>query len=303
MLNKAEKQEIEIIVSNILKKKVFFYCSLAVLIFGGSMYGIYLEIRKIIIEKVVEQFNEPKIQEILQEVASNEAKNIIENRLNPEISRSNRLITENRSQLESEIREVKKETEYFRDYLEGKKLSFSKEFDTLKEQVDFLKQRNMLTSLADEAISSGSSRAFEELKKIQVARELENAKSSELSRIYNFYAVMTRIEGVSIAATDPNGTRAVDKEISTDVLLNDLVNHSDWQIRAKAAELLKDRKEEGVSDLLLDAAKNDPRLDVRKIAHKSFAILNGIKSPDVFDVECTIELLQKKKDVPQSNQK
>ena len=107
---------------------------------------------------------------------------------------------------------------------------------------------------------------------------------------------MTRIKGVSIVAEESDGRKTKDDEISTQILLKNLANHEDWQIRAKAAQLLKDRKEEIVSEALLKAVKSDPRLDVRKLALKSFAIINDVELPDVFDAQCAIELLQLKKE-------
>ena len=131
---------------------------------------------------------------------------------------------------------------------------------------------------------------------LPVSEQLQNAKLSEVFRVKNHYATMTRIKGVSIVAEESDGRKTKDDEISTQILLKNLANHEDWQIRAKAAQLLKDRKEEIVSEALLKAVKSDPRLDVRKLALKSFAIINDVELPDVFDAQCAIELLQLKKE-------
>lgn len=296
MVTKAQQKEIETVVSSILWRKFKAFGAIFTILFGGSMWGIYSQTERIVINRVTEQFNEPRIQEILQGVASNEAKSIIENTLNPEVAKMNELIATSRKELESEIAEVKQETKYFKDYIEGTKLSFSKEYATLADQVNFLKQRNILTSLADEAISQGSASAYEELQALPVSEQLQNAKLSEALRVKNYYATMTRIKGVSIVAKELDGRKTKDDEISTQILLKDLANNENWQIRAKAAQLLKSRKEEIVSEALLKTAKSDPRLDVRKLALDSFAIINDVKLPDVFDVQCAIELLQLKKE-------
>ncbi len=296
MVTKAQQKEIEMVVSSILWRKFQAFGAIFAIFFGGGMWGIYSQTERIVINRVTEQFNEPRIQEILQGVASNEAKSIIENTLNPEVAKMNELIAASRKELESEIAEVKQETKYFKDYIEGTKLSFSKEYATLADQVNFLKQRNILTSLADEAISQGIASPYEELQVLPVGEQLQNAKLSEVLRVKNYYATMTRIEGVSIVASEPDGRKTKDDEISTQILLKDLANNESWQIRARAAQLLKNRKEEIVSEALLKAAKNDPRLDVRKLALDSFAIINDVKLPDVFDTQCVIKLLQFKKE-------
>ena len=107
---------------------------------------------------------------------------------------------------------------------------------------------------------------------------------------------MTRISWVSIVAKEPDGRNTKDDEIATQTLLKDLVNNENWQIRAKAAQLLKNRKEEIVSEILLKTAESDSRLDVRKLALESFAIINDVKLPDVFDAQCAIQLLQLRKE-------
>ena len=161
MVTKAQREEkMEKIVSSILWRKITKFGFVFTLLFGGSIWGSYSQIERIVINRVTEQFNEPQIQEILQGVASNEAKSIIQNTLNPEIAKMNELIATSRKELGSEIAEVKQETKYFKDYIEGTKLSFSKEYATLADQVNFLKQRNILTSLADEAISLGSASSY-----------------------------------------------------------------------------------------------------------------------------------------------
>jgi hypothetical protein len=298
VVTKAQREETEMekVVSSILWRKFLAFGAVFTLLFGGSMWGIYLRTQRIVIGRVTEQFNEPRIQKILQEVASNEAKSIIENTLNPEIAKMNELIANSRNEIESEITGVKQETKYFEDYIEGTKLSFSKEYATLADEIKFLKQRNILTSLADEAISQGIANPYEELQILPVGEQLQNAKLSEVLRVKNYYATMTRIKGVSIVASEPDGRKTKDDEISTQILLKDLANNENWQIRAKAAQLLKNRKEEIVSESLLKAAKSDPRLDVRKLALDSFAIINDVTLPDVFDTQCAIELLQFKKE-------
>ena len=49
--------------------------------------------------------------------------------------------------------------------------------------------------------------------------------------------------------------------------------------------MLRTRKEKLVPDYLLHALKNDPHLEVRKYAKRSFASITGFTSRDIFALE------------------
>lgn len=236
------------------------------LLFGYSL----LEIPKKIKTLVTEKFAEPKVKETFTEVAEKQAKTIIEDQIQPE-----------RENIEIEIGS-------FRTYLDTSRKNFSEKYETLAEEVTFLKERNRLLRLGDKAITDGDRKALAKL--VSIAKkppkpELFPAVSSEILRVKSFYITVTRIKGASITHTKPDGTKMVDDEIPTNILIEDLKHNAKWVVRAKSAQLLKARKEKGVPEALLYALRNDQQLDVIKIALDSFESVTRFKATDVFACE------------------
>ena len=64
-----------------------------------------------------------------------------------------------------------------------------------------------------------------------------------------------------------------------------MLANNEWTVRVMAASALKNRKEKGVPDVLLNAARNDQKLDVVKEAIDSFESVTGYTSSDVFGYE------------------
>lgn len=104
---------------------------------------------------------------------------------------------------------------------------------------------------------------------------------AEILRVKGFYISGTRIKGISLSYTAPDGSKKTDAEIPTHILISFLSN-SNWPLRANAAELLANRSEKGVPEALIKAF-DDSNLDVRKIALDSFERITGFTRIDVFD--------------------
>ena len=113
---------------------------------------------------------------------------------------------------------------------------------------------------------------------------LERARAAVLE-VKLSYIGTTRIKGIEIHRTKEDGTRVEENDFETIWLIEDLINHQNWRIRIKAANLLVKRKEIDVPEVLLEAMENDPNLWVRKEALDSFERVTGFIARDVFQFE------------------
>jgi len=267
------------------------------LVVGGfsllTIYGLYRiysnvidKSEEFITESITLKFAEPKIANTFNDVAENQAQRIIEDNLNPAIEKATSFVSEKILLFEKDLKEFKNKYD-----LELKKLA---------KEVDYLKNRNEVLRLSDEAIATGDAVPFEQLESIYDSSTDEDIKKSALSEIFrvkSHFATMTRIIGIDVKYIDPQtGKEFKEREIPTEALIQGLKVAKPWQYRARIAELMKERKEKQVPEALLDAIKNDKNLEVRKKAMDSFEAVTGFTSRDVFGYSFAQEWWDKTKE-------
>jgi len=233
---------------------------------------------------ITKQFDEPRIKQTLTEVANTKAEDILMKQIRPEIDN-----------LKAEIN---KELGSVKELAEDLKTKYAADYSSFNLEVVKLKDRNRLTELADMAISNRDVVAYSELEKIandSTKPELIPAAVSEIKRIKTFFATMTSVKGLFLIQKGPLGTELKDNDIPTTGLISYLRNNNNWLARVKAAELLANRKEKGVPEVLIEIMKNDTNLEVRKVALQSFESITGYVSNDVFDFEAANEWWLKNK--------
>ena len=166
-------------------------------------------------------------------------------------------------------------------------------------QLDLLAGRNRLTLLADTAIASGDRKAFDQL--VALAgdegsdQRLRDGTSAEISRVKTFYGSMTRlgVEALPVATLYPSLKSDEEEALSTRqlvLLLGD--QEKAWRVRMRAAYLLGSRKGVGVAEVLVEAAKGDPNLDVVRERIVSFEENTGFRSQGMFEVGEMVEWWQ-----------
>lgn len=226
-----------------------------------------------IVNSIKEKFAEPEITQTLNEVAQNQAHQIIENNLTPAIKKAT-------SSIMLKIESFDKNLQEFND-------KYDLELKKIAKEVEHFRNRNEVLKLSDAAIATGDAASFEELENIFNTSTDDNIKKialSEILRVKNYIATMTRIKGVEIEYIHrQSGKKLIGKELSTETLIKKLQNEAIWQYRAKIAELLRSRKEKEVPEALLDAIKSDKILEVRKKAMDSFQSVTGFSSRDVIN--------------------
>ncbi|HSI62244.1 MAG TPA: hypothetical protein VLE43_03975, partial [Candidatus Saccharimonadia bacterium] len=147
-----------------------------------------------------------------------------------------------------------------------------------------LKERNRLTTYADEAIATGAREPYDRLwmsLEDQRLVKLIHAARAEILRVQNFYLSGSRIEAYTIQVGDyfPESASLKDSQLKDEQLI-ELLEKKDnpWQVRMKAANLLGLRRSRAVGDALVKAVKYDENLDVVKEATFSFEQMTGFRA-------------------------
>lgn len=222
--------------------------------------------------RIETEFKTEKIKSTVVNVAENQAHQIIKNRLEPSIRES--------------IAIIDKRTISFEDNLNKFTEKYYAETDILSEEVEYLKRRNDILKLRDDAISTGRSDPYDKL-----VNFIENSNKKQdkamllalIKEVKGHFATMTSLGDSDISYTDPVTQEEIKNEqVPTEVLFNDFQSSIDWKNRAKAVIILGSRKEFGVPELLLQAM-HDEYLEVRKLAVNSFVRVTGYDAIDVFE--------------------
>lgn len=226
---------------------------------------------------IAKQFSDPYLKNTLQDVAKNEARVVIEKEIQP-------VIDSFMSTLRNELSGVE-------NFANNTKTKMEKEYVSIESEILYLKVRNNLTRLADLAIVTGEKRYLNQLQ--EVVTKYQNtvfldAMLSEIARIKLFYSTMTSIKALKatdITFKDDLGNTHTYEQVPTEQLIKDLKENPKWMVRAKAAELLQGRKEKDVPDALLASIFEDPNLFVARDSLRSFEVLTGYVSGDIFNTD------------------
>lgn len=141
-------------------------------------------------------------------------------------------------------------------------------------------------SKLEKAAIDGDRKSYERLQDYESSDdELNERAGLAVLSVKRFYIGTSKTKGVQIHRTGPSGERIEEKDIETSWLIQDLNESSNWVVRARVAELLKKRKENGVPEALLNAMETDANLWVCREALQSFESITGYKEIDVFDFE------------------
>jgi HEAT repeat protein len=94
-----------------------------------------------------------------------------------------------------------------------------------------------------------------------------------------------------------DGTVKKDGDIPTTKLIENL-SDPDWKVRAAAAELLGERKEKGVPEILLKVARTDVHLEAVRAASASFKSIVQGPEPSNIDIDDFNQWLKEKTGTP-----
>jgi hypothetical protein len=144
-------------------------------------------------------------------------------------------------------------------------------------ELRLLKERNRLTTYADESIATGLRRPLNLI--IDAMRDpdranLFHAAQAEYYRIMGHFQLLNRIEPtykLPLSELFPQKTPASEANLTIEQLISLLENKElAWQVRLRSAFLLGGRRTPEVNAALVKAFTDDPSLDVAKEAQLSF---------------------------------
>ncbi len=150
-----------------------------------------------------------------------------------------------------------------------------------QEELVLLKERNRLTSYADEAIATAAREPYERLWDTLAdprLADMVHAARAEILRVQNFYLSGSRIDrfDIPVATYFPEEAMLRDTQLKDDQLIKLLSNQKNpWEVRLKAANILGTRRSLSVGDALVEAISKEQNLDVMKEATFSFEQMSG----------------------------
>jgi hypothetical protein len=165
---------------------------------------------------------------------------------------------------------------------------------TIQEELETLRARNLLTELADRAISDGDRVAYANLRS-SLKGELSEARrasvEAEVLRVEHFYSSSARLGRFQLPLRDlfPGEEVTEESKLTTEQLvglLGDKGNH--WKVRTRAAWLLSGRPSSQATEALVEAIRSDPNLDVVKECVYSFEDNTQYRSEHLFDTEALV---------------
>ena len=236
-------------------------------IFAAS-FAIYQFTSSLAMDRLDIEFSQPRIQKVIQQAATTRASEIIEARITPAINQANATIEQLEGELSSKV-----------DNLLGQ---YQKDLENLRQEVDYQKKLREIQGLQHLAMN-GSYEAYASLERYESTdKSLKLAARSAALFTKGFYLTGTRVSGVEISKTLPDGTQVKNKKLDTAELIEFLLNDPKWEHRAKAASILGERKEYRIVEALLKSMNSDLSLDVRREALTAFERLTRFDANDVF---------------------
>lgn len=273
-LSKGQSEEVVAILRKQLLTWGLVFLAIFTAVTGLSLWGIKKRVENIAIQRIAKQFEEPYISALMKQVAEGQAKSILEQQVVPEVSRF-------KSEVGTQISD-------FDAYLKELKVKYEQDYTSLSAELATLKKRNEIMKLGDLGTQAADRSALEELERIERESQdvsIKTAASSEIARIKSFWVGITRLKGQELSGTSPDGKKKKSSDFSTAEIIHEMLSHPLWNVRALAAQALRNREEKGVPEALIMCIKNDRNLEVVKDAVKSFEGVTGFDSPDVFSAD------------------
>lgn len=266
-----ERQQSKIVLGKISQGFVLF--TLMAMAGLGAIYGLMVYESKNHMRNVIEErFSDERIEKLVLETASKKVPALVEGELAPVVALF-------KNQAEQKINELESFVQQRRSQVQEDQLMFSSE-------LAFIEQKNQISRLEDDVIKSGSRAAYEKLLAFQKnppLPQLSESVGAALARIQNYYEQSLSSQRYSMTYMGPSNFEYRDESIPLNALFSILRHDADPARRAKAADLLRSWKNQGVPEVLLEAARKDTHLLVVRNAIRSFASVTGFRASNALD--------------------
>ncbi|MSR77098.1 MAG: hypothetical protein EXS63_02570 [Candidatus Omnitrophica bacterium] len=257
-----------------LKSKILFWNILMIWSVILSVASIFMVTRStmmmsdVIDKSIADRFSSVQVSKSLMEVAQKQAKGMIEKTLDPAIQDFTKKMGETAL------------------YIEKSRGRFDDKYALLAKKSALIDEKKTILKLSEQSLR-GYRKAYDELalrSEREAPEELAQMAKTELLRIEKAFRLTTRMDGTSVNYADQTGKGLIDDAVPTDVLIRKMRESPSWKIRARAAQLLGNRVDSDLPDILLEAAEMDPYLDITKQALESFSKMTGYDGAEIFGI-------------------
>lgn len=203
--------------------------------FGALYQAGVKKVEDLLVNRINQEFETDRIRKTITEVAQDQAKYVLRAEIDP--------------QVEQFKRDTEKKIASFEGYLDEMRNQYAGQYQALAREVTRLKERNEILKLADDAITSGSRRALNELLKTINYGNEENQRTAlaAIFQVKNFYLSSSRladfplvIKKFSLVYDQTNVPPDSEDKYETRDLIAQLSSNQDWRARAKCAQILGD---------------------------------------------------------------
>ncbi len=170
--------------------------------------------------------------------------------------------------------------EQVRDHIDPLIKDANTKLSLLQDELEKVRDRALLTELADRAIAESSRNAFDKLEDISENSEegspLRMASDAECLRVMSFWAKMQK-EPENKPLKKSDGTEIPSSEFTTKELIAMLLKDDRWDVRRQAANWLAKREEVDVCDALVECLKTEKDIEV---VHNALSSFKGLTRQD-----------------------
>jgi len=249
---------------------VIITCLTTIYTLKQMYYSSIKYLSTIVNASVEEEFKTERIGNIMENVASIQSQKYLKENVIPIINKFNE--------------STNKRVDNFNEHINVLRADVENEYKGLKNQVEYIKQHNSILKIADRAILPNGANEYRQLTLMyldqNLEKEIKELIRSQLNRIKLFYISFSRIRGVELEIVKEDGGKKKNNELTTDEIIA-FLDDEDFKKRAKAAQLLSNRKEKKVPDFLFQKIFYDEDLEVIKLANKSFSKITGFKAEEI----------------------
>jgi hypothetical protein len=301
-----------------INKRLVGLSVVGLVVVGFGWWSVSRPIRQSVQERLDREFASDNIRSLISaaalRAAQSQTSEMMESTLKPAVSEAMKQIQQQndavktfteqfRQRSERDMGQIKGEVDQERKderkSLDELRTEYTKQINDLGPLVRFQEKLKEIDLLKNRAID-GEFGAYSQLIGYKSEdKDLTTASQTAIIEVKEPYLVGKRTTGVSIWLVNSDGSHGLtDESIPTAMLISTFLlnNSQQWLFRARAAELLASKREQGVAEALLRATQSDSNLWVRRAALQSFQSLTGYQPPDVLGFDGAAEWWEKNND-------
>ena len=267
-LTKQQKNDLAKRTIRMLLKPIITVATLISLIFGVGIWRTCTYIDGQVKNKFAEPQVEKTFSKVVNDAAETHTKELIDKQIQPIIDNTQDFIHKQKLALRQDVENIRQQ--------------FNKELLELKKENEYQKELRSIQQIQDQAIL-GSYEAFRSLREYKSdKRELVVRAHSAASFVKGYYVGKSRVSNKPLSLTRQDGSEIGENDLAPNELISIMKSSPNPFVRSRAAKLLRNHRNLGVPEALLEVATGDDSLWARTEALSSFALITGFDREDVF---------------------